>query len=410
MNGADASAEGPISGVPLAQYAAVTAALAAAHPLKAVLAAEGIDARSWAQADAGWTVRLDADASLLARYEAALAAAADRLERTVEPIDADVAAWAAFLAALARDAEALLQQHGITHDDVARLRRAWDARTAADPGVRQRLAELRHDPGPLPALRVVKAKLRSSGAGLSAEALAPEPAARSYVPLVAPSQAAIAPPPLVAMPASPAHGAEERLAIGAANFDIDDPSTIVLSPAVAAAAGGARPFAPLDESTVALASPLPVGGALPFRAGRPAPAVAAPRMPVARPLVEDALPKLYDEPVAETETKALNHVPNAGSALPFAPAREASAASSQAPRAPGESPSLTLDQHAALCLEVAVDPARADEALGRFHVTAADKAHLDEIYRARLQADPALRARWNVAFETHRRWVASRLR
>ena len=133
MNGAGASADDPISGVPLAQYAAVTAALAAAYPLKAVLSAEGIDASRWAKADAGWTARLDADASLLARYEEALAAAADRLERTVEPIDADVGAWAAFVAELARDAEALLQQHGITHDDVARLRRAWDARTAAEP-------------------------------------------------------------------------------------------------------------------------------------------------------------------------------------------------------------------------------------------------------------------------------------
>ncbi len=44
-----------ISGVPLAQYAAVTAALAEAYPLKAVLAVEGLDPARWAKADRGWT-------------------------------------------------------------------------------------------------------------------------------------------------------------------------------------------------------------------------------------------------------------------------------------------------------------------------------------------------------------------
>ena len=190
-----------------------------------------------------------------------------------------------------------------------------------------------------------------------------------------------------------------RLPVDGPPFDVDDASTVVLSPAVEA-------VGPVDESTVALASPLPAGRALPFREGRSAAAVTVPRMPVARPLGEapgaprplprayegGALPKLYDEPVVETKT--ITHVPNAP-ALPFGPAREAS--SHEPPHALAESPSLTLDQHAALSLEIAVDPTRADEALGRFHVTAADKAHLDEVYRARFSADPGLRAQWNTA-------------
>src|SRR5262249_49916573 len=44
-------------------------------------------------------------------------------------------------------------------------------------------------------------------------------------------------------------------------------------------------------------------------------------------------------------------------------------------------PALSLEQHASLCLEIAIDPAREEEALVRYQVTAAGKACADEYYR-----------------------------
>ena len=64
-------------------------------------------------------------------------------------------------------------------------------------------------------------------------------------------------------------------------------------------------------------------------------------------------------------------------------------------------PSLSLEHHACLCLEIAVDPTREDEALARYGVTAADKALANEYYRARIAADPELYARWNHAYSAH---------
>ena len=75
---------------------------------------------------------------------------------------------------------------------------------------------------------------------------------------------------------------------------------------------------------------------------------------------------------------------------------------------PSAQPSLSLEQHAYLCLEIAVDPAREDEALARYGVTAADKVRADEHYRARIAADPELYARWSHAYTTYHAWFTQR--
>ena len=70
---------------------------------------------------------------------------------------------------------------------------------------------------------------------------------------------------------------------------------------------------------------------------------------------------------------------------------------------------MPLDRHASLCLEIAVDPARAAEALARHQVSAAEKQRADEHYRARMSADPELCARWNRAYEeAYHAWYKSR--
>jgi hypothetical protein len=69
-----------------------------------------------------------------------------------------------------------------------------------------------------------------------------------------------------------------------------------------------------------------------------------------------------------------------------------------------------MERHASLCLELAVNPGRAEEALARYQVSAAEKEYADRHYKARSAADPAFRAAWNQAFETYRAWFNARRR
>src|SRR5436305_344426 len=86
--------------VSLFQYAAVKAALAEGFPLKDVLEVEGVLPSVYEQSDAHWQGRLAraqrACAPLFDQYEAAVVAAEDALSRRIDPVDTDIAAWAAF--------------------------------------------------------------------------------------------------------------------------------------------------------------------------------------------------------------------------------------------------------------------------------------------------------------------------
>ena len=48
--------------------------------------------------------------------------------------------------------------------------------------------------------------------------------------------------------------------------------------------------------------------------------------------------------------------------------------------------------------------------LVRYQMSAADREYADEFYRRQLAADPALRARWNRAYELYHAWFISRPR
>ena len=88
-----------VAGLSLSRYAAVTAALGDSFPLADVLATLAVDAAVWPSAKPAWGVRLAGDPALFDAYKARLAAAEDRLERQLPPIDRDLGAWMSFLAA-----------------------------------------------------------------------------------------------------------------------------------------------------------------------------------------------------------------------------------------------------------------------------------------------------------------------
>jgi hypothetical protein len=157
--------------VSLAQYAAVKAALAEGFPLEEVLEVEGIPTRRFQQADIKWKERLAsaerAKEPLFDKYREQLAIAEDGLARRVEPVDTDVAAWAAFLNALATatDTGALLFGWKLGPNDISRLTRRWAKRAAEEPAIAKQIEDLRKKgQGKVPPLNVAPAALRRSAA------------------------------------------------------------------------------------------------------------------------------------------------------------------------------------------------------------------------------------------------------
>jgi len=131
-------------------------------------------------------------------------------------------------------------------------------------------------------------------------------------------------------------------------------------------------------------SPFAAAPALPFAAARPPPPAPPAPPPPAPP------------PPATVAARAPGPQ-NASSSSVFAsPAPVAAAA-----------PSLTLEQHASLCAELAYAPARAADVLGRYHVTAPMKAELDQHWQARFKADPAVERKWQEAYRIYFAFLAS---
>lgn len=70
-----------------------------------------------------------------------------------------------------------------------------------------------------------------------------------------------------------------------------------------------------------------------------------------------------------------------------------------------EQPKLTLEQHASLCVELALQPEHADRLLVRYGLTVEEKLTLDARYKAKLDATPSLRDAWNTAYLAYYAWV-----
>jgi hypothetical protein len=158
--GAEAATDAP-SGVSLAQYAAMRAALAEPFPLDEALVAHGVDPGAWPDADLAWTQRLVDDEAALGAYRAELAGAEDRLSRRITPLDDDLAGWVGFLNAFSTSGEpgGTLAQAGLGPNDIARLSRRWGRRLEQEAALQKRAAELLKTPGPMPRVSAEPAAL-----------------------------------------------------------------------------------------------------------------------------------------------------------------------------------------------------------------------------------------------------------
>jgi hypothetical protein len=391
------SSESVIAEVPLAQFAAVTAALAEGFPLRAVLSVEGLDAARWAAADRAWTERLDQDPALLSRYQTSYAAAQSRLLSRDEP--------------------------------------------APEEGAPAR-------PAPL---RAGKARLVRSGTGLAAPVASfampsESPAVPAFEPVMMSAQPYSAPAPAPVMQAEPPRmhaeppmmRAEPPILRTAMPSVIPPPPPAPARPTWAADDQEQTAYAPDPSSTVAIRlKPMEV---FPFRAtpggaGEPSRSRPQPRtLAGTSPSLDEVLPfravPSHNDPAPERRgpggsedsgTHAAFQVQSGG--LPFAPApsREPPAAPRDprpfvppvaAPVAawPEPPPSMSLERHASMCLEIALDPSRVAEVLACYQVTAQEKASADEYYRARIAVEPELGAQWNNAYATYHAWFMSRSR
>jgi hypothetical protein len=130
--------------VSLPQYAAVKAAVAEDFPLEDVLGVEEIPAEKWGEAEPAWKELLVTDGEVFQEYTKRLADAEDWLGRKVVPLNDDVGAWVAFLAALkAGSPFETVKNLGLRMTDVSRLRRRWDRKVEKEPELRKKMADLR---------------------------------------------------------------------------------------------------------------------------------------------------------------------------------------------------------------------------------------------------------------------------
>ncbi|WP_437606218.1 hypothetical protein WMF20_35180 [Sorangium sp. So ce834] len=467
-----AGAQGASEGISLARYAAVRAAVTEGFPLADVLAVEGLLPRTFARADLAWKQRLAAEPELLAAYEQELAQAEDWLDRQVEPLASDPAAWVSFLAAFGAHPAPfeLLQERDLGMNDVARLRRRWARRAEEDAKVGELLKELHAEPGKLGSLRAGPRVLRPSrmaearGSAASSAPTVPssEAMAGPGAPLVAPAALHGTGPLLdvprgAAVPFVPVHAelatgkAEPKPPRAAASLTGTAPLPGVPRgpelpfPRSGAAKAVKRP--PPEIAETAPLSDIPRGPALPFTAGpsgtsasspptaRPqqprAPREVAETSPVQAPPRGPVIPFAAADPTrragalaaskpappaaAELRETSLNlAIPRelltqaastpatvTGAALRTAKASPPSAPSSTAGEggtAPLPEPLemlLPLATYAALCAELALSPATAEEIFRGYGLGSSEmRSAVDAAWKERLRGNPAEYSRW----------------
>jgi hypothetical protein len=88
-------------------------------------------------------------------------------------------------------------------------------------------------------------------------------------------------------------------------------------------------------------------------------------------------------------------------ALPFEPSRPAA----PAPMNMGEPPALSLEQYASLCVDLAADPVKRPEILGRYRMSEDQQRRAEAYWQARMAADPAVWTALERACATYRAWL-----
>ncbi len=146
-----ADREETVASITLRQYAIVVAGRADELPLAEVLALAEVQTKTWRRAEEAWGERLladlDADGSLADELAARLTEARKLWERSLRPLDSDLAAWLDFERAWEREVEgdAFLAGVGMRPADILRLQDLWAERMAADPALLHEVVRIRAD-------------------------------------------------------------------------------------------------------------------------------------------------------------------------------------------------------------------------------------------------------------------------
>jgi hypothetical protein len=436
-------------GCTIEQYAGIRAALSEGHALEAVLAQEGLPAWRWPAIDLELSDLVTRDDGALAEYEQKLAAAEDQLDRSVEPLGGDLAAWTAFLAAMAKSPD-LLERHGLKPTDMARLERKWRRRFEEDPELAKKAQKLAAEPPPPPA------SIEAAAPALVPFPWSPSPeaaaASTSLEPLaflaetarkVAPNEGPVlpfagsrqAPParleiepnpmlgqtavvphrsPRAATPFEPPPAPEPAPSAPPAAPPVAPPPTRVpAAPPSRLAPLGRPPLEPTTSLAETAAAKPPSGPVLPFGGTRPPPAIGA-LEPVADFGMTAPVGARVDAPATPFAPKR-SLEPDLGMATTRAGTRKraalepVAAMGATAAATPPSGPALpfapppperwTPEDYGRFCAEL--DRSEASAVLARWGVAdEAQRASLEQSWRERFTADPALRDRFVAALRS----------
>lgn len=347
------------STIAIDRYAAIQAAVAEGFSLDEVLGAQAMDRREYEGARVRFAVALKDDPTVFDVYARELARAQDAMRRPISPLDDDVVSWLAFSDLAARDADESLQRWELGPNDLARLARHWQSKLS-DPEVQRRAREARARG--LPPLRHVTAGPK----------------------VLLPRAAADAPPPSE-MPASSASPARDE-ALGLTELAAIEAELIER--------GGQHVRAVVDRFA--------------HQHRMRVEEVAAMREQWRRRIEQDeALGRDFRALVGHhrhrlrlagsvkrgVETMMYDGAAQ-GPAVPFVHWR----------------PRLSLEQFAALSVELAYQPARASAILLRYGLDPREKAAHDAHYRRVVEGSPDSRAAWLQAYAAHRRALLAELR
>ena len=161
------------------------------------------------------------------------------------------------------------------------------------------------------------------------------------------------------------------------------------------------------------ARPSPLRGAdLPFRRPaalpQPAPSAAAPAQPAAAP-AQPAVAQPAAPPAPGAPSVPFAPSPQPAQPAPSAPLPQLPEGAARSPTS--NVPTLTLEQYAALCAELAMFPNAVEQTFSRYRLTSLrDRLSVDLAWRERLRRDPAENARWQALYAHYTAHWASHTR
>ncbi|MDC3955581.1 hypothetical protein [Polyangium jinanense] len=441
--------------IPLSAFAKVHAARSAGHSLARALSWAEVAPEQWSAAEAAWNERLvesaAGDCSLLVAYDTHVLRVADLLAPRIEPLESDIVAWTQFSRHLAAavDPDVFLAACGIQMADVMRLQRAWAGKRGADPSLATQALQAAHAPlEPVPALRVEPRVIGDDvrqGAVTPSQARPPADQRRTPVPPVFDPNSAraahevSAPPPLVkaipvVAPAPPSLETTLTLTGSFVAADVHRRNPLPFDPAAPSAisrveekkqepgdmrsgANKTTEFTEVDRLNEALREPVPFrrpaqgpqaaprivfsaeAHALP---NKPPPAGAQNPAPAHRDPLESTvdLSTVLDPMRGEKPATPFER-PGAGKPMPVPAAQPGSST-------PPNTPTLTLERYASLCVELTAAPGHAQAVAWRYGLTHEQWKKVNAYWQGRMASEPDVRAAWERACVTYRDWLMRR--